>query len=87
LNFTNFVILFIVLKKKRFDGQIISLYVINYAVIRYFVEFFRGDHEAKVYLIKNPSPFLSISYPQLFSIVGLIAALILYIVLKRKQRA
>lgn len=87
LNFTSFVILFFILKKKRFDGQVISFYIINYAVIRYFVEFFRGDHEARVYFIQNASPYLSVSYPQLFSILGFIAGFILLFVLKKKQRA
>lgn len=87
LNFLNFLILFLILRKKRFDGQVISLYIINYSVIRYFTEFFRGDHDPKVYLYQNPSPFLSLSYPQLFSIVGLIAGFILLFVLRKKQRA
>lgn len=85
LNFTSFLILFFILKKKRFDGQVISFYIINYSIIRYFVEFFRGDHEAKVYFIQNASPYLSVSYPQLFSILALIAGFILLFVLKKKQ--
>ena len=87
LNFSSFVILFIILKKKRFDGQVISFYIINYAIIRYFVEFFRGDHEARVYFIQNASPYTSVSYPQLFSILGLIAGFILLFIFKKKQRA
>ena len=86
LNFTSFLILFFILKKKRFDGQVISLYIINYSVIRYFVEFFRGDHEARVYLIQNASPYLSVSYPQLFSILGLFAGVILLVVLNKRQK-
>ena len=86
LNITSFLILFFILKKKRFDGQVISFYIINYSIIRYFVEFFRGDHEAKVYFIQNASPYLSLSYPQLFSILALIAGFILLFVLKKKQR-
>lgn len=85
LNFTSFLVLFFILKKKRFDGQVISFYIINYSIIRYFVEFYRGDHEAKVYFIKNASPYLSISYPQLFSILALIAGFILLFVMKKKQ--
>ena len=85
LNFTNFLFLFFILKKKRFDGQVISFYIINYSIIRYFVEFFRGDHEAKFYFIQNASPYLSVSYPQGFSILGLITGFILLFVLKKKQ--
>lgn len=87
LNFSSFLILFIILRKKRFDGQVISFYIINYSIIRYVVEFFRGDHEARVYFIQNTSPYLSVSYPQLFSILGLFAGLILLFVLKKKQKA
>ncbi|MCJ7580225.1 MAG: prolipoprotein diacylglyceryl transferase [Candidatus Aminicenantes bacterium] len=87
LNFTNFLILFFILRKKRFDGQVISFYIINYSIIRYVVEFFRGDHEARVYFIQNASPYLSISYPQLFSILGFIAGIVLFFVLKKRQKA
>jgi phosphatidylglycerol:prolipoprotein diacylglycerol transferase len=87
LNFTNFIILFVILKKKRFDGQVISFYLINYGIIRYFVEFFRGDHDHKVYLIENASPYLSLSYPQLFSLVAFLAGLTLFLILRKKSRA
>jgi len=85
LNFLNFFILFLILKKKKFDGQVFFFYIINYSVIRYFTEFFRGDHSSEVYLIKNASPFLSISYPQVFCIVGLIVGITLYNVFKKKR--
>lgn len=88
LNFTNFLILFFILKRKRFDGQIFSLYIIFYSIIRYFTEFYRGDHDPdKVYLIWSSSPYLSISYPQLFCIIGLIAGFGLYFILKKRKSA
>lgn len=87
LNFSNFVILFFILKKKKFDGQVFSFYIINYSIIRYFVEFYRGDHSDKTYLLQNPSPYLSVSYPQLFCVIGLIGGFFLYAILKRKKRA
>lgn len=31
------------LKRKRFDGQIISLYIMIYALFRFLIEFWRGD--------------------------------------------
>jgi len=85
LNFLNFFILFLILKKKKFDGQVFCFYIINYSVIRYFTEFFRGDHSSEVYLIKNASPFLSISYPQVFCIIGLIVGITLYFIFKKKR--
>jgi len=87
LNFFNFFILFIILKKKRFDGQVFSLYIINYSLIRYVVEFYRGDHPDKIFLIKNASPYLSFSFPQLFCVIGLIVGFILYFVLKKRSGA
>ncbi|MEA3420865.1 MAG: prolipoprotein diacylglyceryl transferase family protein, partial [Acidobacteriota bacterium] len=87
LNFLNSLILFIILKKKKFDGQVFSFYIINYSIIRFFVEFYRGDHPDNTYLIKNPSPYMSLSFPQLFCIVGLITGLVMIFILKKKKRA
>ncbi len=85
LNFLNFFILFLILKKKKYDGQVFFFYIINYSIIRYFTEFFRGDHSSDVYLIKNVSPFLSISFSQVFCIIGLIAGITLYFIFKKKR--
>jgi len=71
LNFTNFLILYLVLRKKKFDGQVFSLYIINYSIIRFFVEFYRGDHPEQSYLIRGTSPYLSLNYFQVFCLVGL----------------
>jgi len=87
LNFLNFFVLFLILKRKKFDGQVFSFYIINYSIIRYFVEFYRGDHPDKAFLIHNPSPYLSLSLPQLFSILGLIAGLVLFFILKKRKSA
>jgi len=87
LNFLNFLVLFLILKKKKFDGQVFSFYIINYSLIRYFVEFYRGDHSDKAFLIHNPSPYLSLSLPQFFSILGLIGGLSLFFILKKRKSA
>lgn len=87
LNFLNFFLLFLVLRRKRFDGQVFSLYIINYSVIRYFTEFFRGDHPDRAFLVQGLSPFLSVSYPQLFCLLGGIAGLALLFLFKKKKRA
>jgi len=86
LNFLNFLILFLILRKKRFDGQVFSFYIINYSLIRYCVEFFRGDHPDKAYLIRRVSPYLSLSYPQFFCILGLVGGIILFLVLRMRMR-
>lgn len=87
LNFLNFFILFFILRRKKFDGQVFSFYIINYSIIRYFVEFYRGDHPEKAFLIQNPSPYLSFSLPQLFCILGVIGGMILYFILKKRKSA
>jgi phosphatidylglycerol:prolipoprotein diacylglycerol transferase len=87
LNFLNFFILFWVLRKKRFDGQVFMLYIMNYSIIRYFTEFYRGDHPDKAVLIKGSSPYLSLTYPQVFCILGFIVGLVLYLILKKRKVA
>lgn len=34
-------------RRKRFDGQVFALYLVGYAVLRFGVEFFRGDYERR----------------------------------------
>lgn len=87
LNFLNFAVLFLVLKKKRFDGQVFALYILNYSVIRFFTEYFRGDHSDRIYFIRGASAFSSLSYPQLFCLLGLIGGAVLAVVLRRRKRA
>ncbi|MFH2041593.1 MAG: prolipoprotein diacylglyceryl transferase [Acidobacteriota bacterium] len=87
LNYLNFFILFVVLRKKKFDGQVFFLYIINYSIIRYVTEFFRGDYESNTYLIQGGSPYTSISFPQLFSLVGIAVALTLFFILKKRKSA
>ncbi len=86
LNFLNFVVLFVILRRKKFDGRVFSLYIINYSIIRYFTEFFRGDHPDRAFLLQGSSPYLSLSYPQLFCLLGIGGGILLGLVLKRRQR-
>lgn len=44
LNFTLFAILFWLFSRRKFSGQVLGFYCIGYAVIRFTVEFFRGDY-------------------------------------------
>jgi phosphatidylglycerol:prolipoprotein diacylglycerol transferase len=87
LNFLNFVVLFLILRRRTFDGQVFSFYIMNYSVIRFFTEFFRGDHPERAFLIRGNSPFLSLNLPQLFCILGVGAGLLLHFWLKRKKSA
>jgi phosphatidylglycerol:prolipoprotein diacylglycerol transferase len=87
LNFLNFGILFLILKRKKFDGQVFAFYILNYSVIRFFTEYFRGDHGDNIYFIRGASALTSLSYPQLFCLLGLVAGAVLAVVLKRRPRA
>jgi len=87
LNFLNFVVLYLVLKRKSYHGQVFSLYIINYSIIRFITEYFRGDHPDRAFLLQGPSPFLSLSYPQVYCVLGIAAGAIFSIVMKKRQRA
>jgi phosphatidylglycerol:prolipoprotein diacylglycerol transferase len=85
LNLLNFFVLFVLLRKKKFDGQVFSFYIINYSVIRFFTEMFRGDHPSTSYFFKGSSPFLSLSYFQGFCLVGIVAGIALFLILKKRH--
>ncbi len=85
LNFLNFFVLFLVLRRKKFDGQVFSLYLLFYSVIRIGTEYFRGDHPEKAFLVAGPSPFLSVTLPQLFGLAGIFAGVFLYFFFKKKK--
>lgn len=84
LNLLNFIILFILFKKKKFHGQVFSLYIFNYSIIRFFIEYFRGDSDRGYVFGGMVHPFSSLSVPQLISIIGVIVSVILYINYKKK---
>ncbi len=86
LNFLNFFVLFLILRRKTFHGQVFSFYIINYSIIRFFTEYFRDDHSEGIFFIRGASPLSSLSYPQLFCVLGLVAGVFLAIVLKRRHR-
>ncbi len=68
--------------RRRFDGQIFSLYLIAYAFVRTFAELFRGDYSVR------SAPLAGILTPgQSTSIATLAAGLALYFVLRRGQSA
>jgi phosphatidylglycerol---prolipoprotein diacylglyceryl transferase len=49
-------------RRKRFDGQVFATHLVGYALIRSFVELFRGDYSAASYLLGGhltPGQFVS----------------------------
>ncbi|MFH1653010.1 MAG: prolipoprotein diacylglyceryl transferase [Pseudomonadota bacterium] len=74
-----FSILFVVSRKKRFDGQVFATYLILYSVLRFFNEMLRGD------LIRGfvIEPWLSTS--QFGSLLLFVAGLIIYFTRWKKR--
>lgn len=84
LNLLNFVALMILFKKRKFTGQVFAVYIFNYALIRFFVEYFRGDPDRGYLFGGFKEPFTSLSVPQLISLIGIAAAIIMYRLFKKK---
>lgn len=84
LNLLNFVFLILFYKKKKFAGQVFALYIFNYSLIRFAVEFFRGDSDRGYVFGSMNEPFTSLSVPQLISIIGIGTAIVLYRVFKKQ---
>lgn len=80
LNFLNFVVLILIFKNKnRKTGDVLFMYSLNYGVIRFIIELFRGDPERGTVMLLSTSSFIS-----LFMIVIGIAGLIYLRVKKQK---
>jgi phosphatidylglycerol---prolipoprotein diacylglyceryl transferase len=77
LNFCNFVILYFAYKKRAFKGQVFALYILNYSLIRFTVEYFRGDSDRGYVFGGMEHPLSSLSIPQLICLIGFITALVL----------
>ncbi|MDR3244557.1 MAG: prolipoprotein diacylglyceryl transferase [Elusimicrobiota bacterium] len=58
-------------KKPRKDGKVFALYLISYSIIRFIIEFFRGDFRGE--------QIMSLSVSQFISVFLFIAGLCLYI--------
>jgi phosphatidylglycerol:prolipoprotein diacylglycerol transferase len=83
LNLTNFIILYFAYNKKTFRGQIFALYILNYSLIRFTGEYFRGDPDRGYVFGGMENPLSSLSVPQLICIIGFITALVLLKSFKR----
>ena len=70
-------VLFVLKKRKQFDGQLFPVYLMIYAVGRFIIEFFRGD-EARGYLFGG-----SISHSQFISFFIFSGGALLYFYLRR----
>lgn len=63
LNFGLYLALAWLYRRKRYDGHVFGVYLVSYAIIRSFVELFRGDYPADQYHfggLVSPGQFVSI---------------------------
>jgi phosphatidylglycerol---prolipoprotein diacylglyceryl transferase len=65
-------------RRKKYDGHVFVAYLIGYACLRAFVEYFRGDYPVR-YIGGNVTP------AQLVSIAILLTGLALWFVLPRRS--
>lgn len=78
-----FLILWTALRKKFFKvpGQLLCVYLVSFGIIRFFLEFFRGDLERGVYFNGM------ISTSQSISLLVVPIALVMFFILRRKKQA
>ncbi|WP_457641788.1 prolipoprotein diacylglyceryl transferase [Persephonella sp.] len=77
-NFLIFGILFLVYRKKSFDGQIFSLYLIFYGIERFLLEFWRG--------VTPPLPIIGLTWNQIVSLGMVIVGAGIYLYFRNKLR-
>jgi phosphatidylglycerol:prolipoprotein diacylglycerol transferase len=77
--FLIFLILLMVLQRKKFDGQVFWAYVALYAVARFIIEFFRGDNRGFVF-------DGALSTSQFIGMLMLVTAIVTLALLRRRAR-
>ncbi len=61
LNFLFYFFLTWLFRRKKFDGQIFAVYLIGYAILRSFVEYFRGDYPVHyLWGVATPAQMISL---------------------------
>lgn len=75
-----FLILFAYRKFKKFDGELIALYAILYTIARFICEFYREPDFGLGFV------FLGLSMGQILSLAMLLAGVLAYIFLRKRQR-
>ena len=77
LDFLHFLLLLLIARNKKEDGQVTACYLIFYSIGRFVIEFFRGD------IIRGSVGILSTS--QFISIFTGIAGIVLLIRIRKKR--
>lgn len=66
-------------RKKKYNGQVFKNYVLGYALVRFIVEFFRGDERGPV--------FLNLPFTQWLALLFFFLALLTSVYLSRKSES
>ncbi len=74
-NFIIFLILLFLFRRKRFDGEVFAFYMFLYGAERFALEFYRG--------VTPPIPGLGLTWNQVATLLMIIAAIVLYFVLRK----
>jgi phosphatidylglycerol---prolipoprotein diacylglyceryl transferase len=74
--FCIFLVLFLMQKRRRFKGQVLSLYFIMYGFFRFVIEFFRGD----ITLLCH-----GLRLSQIISIIFVFAGILLFYIFRRYE--
>lgn len=73
-----FIVLYLFRNKKQYDGQLFLIYMLMYAIGRFFIEFLRGDTE-RGFLFNG-----RISHSQFIAIIIVIVAIVAHFYMKKK---
>ena len=76
-NLLIFAMLVFTYKKKSFDGQILSFYLIVYGILRFLLEFWRG--------VTPPLPYIGLTWNQLITLSMILAGITLLFYMKKKD--
>lgn len=76
-NFLIFAVLFFIYRRKSFDGQILSVYLILYGIERFLLEFWRG--------VTPPLPIIGLTWNQIISVLMVLSGIAVFIIGKRKN--
>jgi phosphatidylglycerol---prolipoprotein diacylglyceryl transferase len=84
LNLFVFVFLTWLYRHRRFRGQVFAAYLFIYSLLRFGMEYFRGDSDRGYLFGGIDHPLTSISTSQAISLLGLLVAPLLYLLFRKK---
>ncbi len=74
-NFLIFLILLFLFRRKKFDGEVFSLYMLLYGAERFALEFYRG--------VTPPIPGLGLTWNQIVALIMVIGSVLLFLILRK----